>query len=85
MALNTEFGAIAADVTAAEAILSDAYSSSGESVRISYSKLVHRTQTSFVVSTYRYSSSGFYSFSDAQSRGGGGGRRCESRHGGSCA
>jgi outer membrane usher protein len=67
VALNTELGALAVDLTEAEATLSDAYSSSGESLRISYSKLVHQTQTSFVVSTYRYSSSGYYSFSDAQS------------------
>jgi outer membrane usher protein len=67
VALNTAAGAVAADVTAAKALLTDSYSSSGQSLRISYSKLVHETQTSFVVSTYRYSSSGFYSFSDAQS------------------
>jgi outer membrane usher protein len=67
VALNTAVGAVAADVTEAQATLTDAYSSSGQSLRISYSKLVHQTQTSFVVSTYRYSSSGFYSFSDAQS------------------
>jgi outer membrane usher protein len=66
IALNTQLGALAADVTSAEALLTQSYSSSGQSLRISYSKLVHRTQTSFVVSTYRYSSSGFYSFSDEQ-------------------
>jgi outer membrane usher protein len=67
VALNTSLGAVAADLTEAEAVFNNSYSSSGQSLRISYSKLVHRTQTSFVVSTYRYSSSGFYSFSDAQS------------------
>jgi outer membrane usher protein len=67
IALNTALGAMAADVTEAQTILTDAYSSSGQSLRLSYSKLVHQTQTSFVVSTYRYSSSGYYSFSDAQS------------------
>ncbi|HEY6456983.1 MAG TPA: fimbria/pilus outer membrane usher protein [Steroidobacteraceae bacterium] len=67
IALNTVLGAMAADITEAQASLTDAYSSSGQSLRISYSKLVHQTQTSFVVSTYRYSSSGYYSFSDAQS------------------
>ncbi len=67
IALNTHLGALAIDVTEAQAALTDSYSSSGQSLRISYSKLVHRTQTSFVVSTYRYSSSGFFSFSDAQS------------------
>jgi outer membrane usher protein len=67
IAVNTALGAVAADVTQAQAAISDAYSSSGQSLRLSYSKLVHETQTSFVVSTYRYSSSGYYSFSDAQS------------------
>ncbi|HEV2703307.1 MAG TPA: fimbria/pilus outer membrane usher protein, partial [Steroidobacteraceae bacterium] len=67
VALNTHLGALAIDVTEAEAALTDTYTSGGESLRISYSKLVHETQTSFVVSSYRYSSSGYYSFSDAQS------------------
>ena len=67
VALNTPAGALAADLTGAETSLEDAYSSSGQSLRLSFSKLVHRSQTSVVVSTYRYSSSGFYSFSDAQS------------------
>jgi outer membrane usher protein len=67
IALNTRLGAVAADVTAAQTTLTDAYSSAGQSLRISYSKLLHQTQTSFVVSSYRYSSSGYYSFSDAQS------------------
>jgi outer membrane usher protein len=67
IALNTVFGAVAADVTQAQASLTDSYSSSGQSLRISYSKLVNQTHTSFMVSTYRYSSSGYYSFSDAQS------------------
>jgi outer membrane usher protein len=67
IALNTALGAVAADVTEAQTTLMDAYSSNGQSLRISYSKLLHQTQTSFVVSSYRYSSSGYYSFSDAQS------------------
>jgi outer membrane usher protein len=67
IALNTAFGALAADVTGAQTVLTDAYSSSGQSLRLSYSKLVHQTQTSFMIASYRYSSSGFYSFSDAQS------------------
>ncbi len=67
IALNTAVGAVAVDVTEAQALLADSLSSSGESLRISYSKLVHKTETSFVVSTYRYSSSGYYSFNDEQS------------------
>jgi outer membrane usher protein len=67
IALNTKLGAVALDVTEAQVTLTDSYSSNGQSLRISYSKLVNETHTSFVVSTYRYSSSGYYSFSDAQS------------------
>jgi len=53
-------------VTAARATLADASSSTGQSLRFTYSKLISRTQTNIALSTYRYSSSGYYSFSDAQ-------------------
>jgi outer membrane usher protein len=66
IAINTVLGAIAADVTAARAAITDAYSSSGQSLRLSYSKLIRDTQTNFALSTYRYSSRGYYSFADAQ-------------------
>ena len=67
IAVNTLAGAVAVDVTGARAALTDNYSSSGESLRFSYSKLIPETQTNIALSTYRYSSSGYYSFSDAQS------------------
>ncbi|MEJ0004876.1 MAG: fimbria/pilus outer membrane usher protein [Steroidobacteraceae bacterium] len=66
LAVNTEAGAVAIDVTEARAALSDTHSSSGQSLRISYSKLIRATQTNLALSTYRYSSDGYYSFSDAQ-------------------
>ncbi len=66
IAINTAVGAVAADVTEARAAITNAYSSSGQSLRFSYSKLVSGTQTNITLSTYRYSSSGYYSFSDAQ-------------------
>ena len=66
IAINTQLGAIAADVTAARASITDAYSSSGQSLRLSYSKLIRDTQTNIALSTYRYSSRGYYSFADAQ-------------------
>src|SRR6185437_16895348 len=59
-------GAVAADVTEARAVITGGYSSSGQSLRFSYSKLVSDTQTNITLSTYRYSSSGYYSFGDAQ-------------------
>ena len=67
IAVNTVVGAVAVDVTEARAAITDTYSSSGQSLRFSYSKLVRDTRTNITLSTYRYSSSGYYSFSDAQS------------------
>jgi len=66
IAVNTPMGAVAADVTEARAVITGGYSSSGQSLRFSYSKLVSDTQTNITLSTYRYSSSGYYSFGDAQ-------------------
>ncbi len=66
VAVNTVMGAVALDVTEARASFTNAVASSGQSVRFSYSKLVSRTQTNIALSTYRYSSSGYYSFSEAQ-------------------
>ena len=66
VAINTVMGAVALDVTEARASFADAAASSGQSVRFTYSKLVTRTQTNIALSTYRYSSSGYYSFSEAQ-------------------
>jgi outer membrane usher protein len=65
IALNTAVGAVAADVTEARTDITDAFASSGQSLRLSYSKLVRDTHTNITLSTYRYSSSGYYSFSDA--------------------
>jgi outer membrane usher protein len=66
IAVNTAVGAVSVDVTAARASITDEYSSIGQSLRFSYSKLVSGTQTNITLSAYRYSSSGYYSFSDAQ-------------------
>jgi outer membrane usher protein len=67
LAINTALGALAADVTGARSSITDAYSPVGQSLRLSYSKLIRDTQTNIALSTYRYSSSGYYSFADAQS------------------
>ena len=66
IAINTKFGAIAADLTEARASITETYSSTGQSLRLTYSKLISETQTNIALSTYRYSSSGYYSFADAQ-------------------
>ncbi len=64
-AFNTPLGALALDVTQASASIRGAANTSGQSVRISYSKLVSSTDTNFAVAAYRYSSSGFWALRDA--------------------
>jgi outer membrane usher protein len=66
IALNTELGAAAFDVTAARALITNGRSSTGRSLRLSFSKLLAYTQTNLTLATYRYSSRRYYSFSDAQ-------------------
>jgi outer membrane usher protein len=66
IAVNTVLGAVAVDETGARTDITNALSASGESLRLSYSKLFGFSQTNLALSTYRYSSSGYYSFSDAQ-------------------
>ena len=63
-ALNTPIGGIALDMTHARSDLKEK-SQSGESFRISYSRLFEETNTNVVVSSYRYSSDGYLSFRDA--------------------
>jgi outer membrane usher protein len=64
-ALNTPLGAVALDVTEARATIRGATNTTGQSVRISYSKLLPATDTNFTVAAYRYSSSGFWALRDA--------------------
>ena len=66
IAINTQFGAVAADVTQAQVSLTDMDSSNGQSLRFTYSKLLRNSRTNIALATYRYSSSGYYSFADAQ-------------------
>jgi outer membrane usher protein len=64
-ALNTKFGAFGLDITQSNTRLSDQPSRSGQSVRLSYSKLIAPTNTNIAVAAYRYSSGGFLSLEDA--------------------
>ncbi|AQV98720.1 fimbrial assembly protein [Cupriavidus necator] len=64
-ALNTDYGAFGADVTQAWTTLQNASNRSGQSVRLSYSKLVAPTNTNLTLAAYRYSSSGYLSMADA--------------------
>lgn len=65
VALNTDFGAFGTDVTYARASLPNRPDKHGESVRISYSKLIAPTNTNLAIAAYRYSSSGYLSLPDA--------------------
>lgn len=64
-AINTRYGALALDVTQAWTRIPHYSSKSGQSMRISYSKLVPETQTTFAVAAYRYSTAGFLNVTDA--------------------
>lgn len=64
-AFNTPFGAIAIDLTQAKADIPGLLATSGQSLRVSYSKLVPYTNTSFSLAAYRYSSKGYWSFHEA--------------------
>lgn len=61
---NFRFGAISADVTHAKTKL-DSGDKSGQSYRLTYSKFIDATSTSLTLATYRYSTSGYYSFVDS--------------------
>jgi len=64
-AFNTHYGAIALDVTAARTEIPGQSSQDGQSVRLSYSKIIPESNTSFSVATYRYSTSGYLGLRDA--------------------
>ena len=65
MALNTRLGAVAIDITQASANIPGVSGTSGQSVRMSYSKFVEETGTNVAVAAYRYSSSGYWAVRDA--------------------
>ncbi|KRE99482.1 hypothetical protein ASG87_13815 [Frateuria sp. Soil773] len=64
-AFNTAYGAFAVDLTHAHAQLPGQGSSSGQSLKIGYSKLLTETNTNFSVAAYRYSTSGYLGLQDA--------------------
>ncbi|WP_234819043.1 fimbria/pilus outer membrane usher protein [Cupriavidus metallidurans] len=65
LAMSTEFGAIGLDVTHASTHLTEEPNRDGQSIRISYSKLVAPTNTNLTLAAYRYSTRGYLGFSDA--------------------
>jgi len=60
-----ELGSLGGDVTWANTALPQGKSSSGQSMRVQYQKNFASTSTSFSMASYRYSSSGFYTFGEA--------------------
>ena len=66
-ALNTRLGALALDVTQAHANIPGYGARNGQSLRVTYSKIIPETDTSFAVAAYRYSTSGFLSLLNAES------------------
>ena len=64
-ALNTRYGAFAFDVTEARTRIPGFSSHAGQSLRISYSKVLPGTHTSLSVAAYRYSTSGYLNLTDA--------------------
>lgn len=64
-AFNTHYGALALDVTAAHTEIPGQSSQNGQSVRVSYSKIIPESNTSLSVATYRYSTSGYLGLRDA--------------------
>lgn len=65
LALNTDYGAFGFDVTQANTKLDREADRSGQSFRLSYSKLIEPTDTNIALAAYRYSTSGFLSLADA--------------------
>lgn len=60
-----DFGSVSLDVTLANAELIDKSEHNGQSYRIQYAKSIVQTGTSVTLAGYRYSTSGFYDFSEA--------------------
>ena len=65
VALNTRLGAIGLDMTHARARIANLPEQTGQSLRLSYSKLLADTGTSFSLAAYRYSTRGYLGLRDA--------------------
>ncbi|QLK63803.1 fimbria/pilus outer membrane usher protein (plasmid) [Enterobacteriaceae bacterium Kacie_13] len=59
------FGSVSLDVTHAETSFDNATTRAGQSYRAQYAKDILQSGTSFVLAGYRYSTSGFYDFREA--------------------
>ena len=64
-AFATPIGAVALDVTHSQADFKKRQSETGQSYRLSYSKLITPTNTNLTLAAYRYSTENFYKLRDA--------------------
>lgn len=64
-ALRTPIGALSADISVAQADVTQSRSTRGASLHIGYSKFVEQTDTNVSIAAYGYSSGGFFSLRDA--------------------
>lgn len=67
LAMNTRIGAFAFDITQSHAEVDELGTLSGQSYRLTYSKMVEATNTSFNVAAYRFSTEDYLSLNDAAS------------------
>ncbi|MGI3452676.1 fimbria/pilus outer membrane usher protein, partial [Citrobacter arsenatis] len=67
LAMNTGIGAFPFDVTQSHASIDDLGTLSGQSYRLTYSKMIEATNTSFNVAAYRFSTEDYLSLNDAAS------------------
>ncbi len=63
-AVSTYIGGVSADYTYANSQFSSGEAAKGDSSRLIYSTLIESTNTNFTLSSYRYSSQGFWSFNE---------------------
>lgn len=64
-AIDTHYGALALDLTQSDAHIPGYSTQSGQSMRVTYSKIIPSTQTTLSVAAYRYSTGGFLSLTQA--------------------
>ncbi|EOC9366008.1 TPA: outer membrane usher protein [Enterobacter asburiae] len=65
LAMNTRIGAFAVDITQSRAQIEGLDTLSGQSYRLTYSKMIEATDTSFNVAAYRFSTEDYLSLNDA--------------------
>jgi outer membrane usher protein len=64
-AIDTRYGALAVDITQANAHIPGYSTQSGQSMRVTYSKIIPSTETTLSVAAYRYSTGGYLSLTQA--------------------